>query len=164
MPVMQLGDATTTVYADGAEFVMDRVFDAPRELVWRALTEPDRIPRWWGPSETTMTVEEMDVRPGGRWRWVAHTADGDAPFCGEYLEVEPPERLVHTEMFDVEPFNLGEPAVVTQTLEDVGGRTRLISRSRFPSEESLQGALATGMVGGAIESWNRLESEARSIR
>ena len=162
--MMQLGDATTTVYADGAEFVMERIFDAPRELVWRALTEPERIPRWWGPSETTMTVEEMDVRPGGRWRWVSHSADGDAPFCGEYLEVEPPERLVNTEMFDVEPFNQGEPAVVTQTLEDVGGRTRLISRSRFPNEESLQGALATGMVGGAIESWNRLETEARSIR
>ena len=78
--------------------------------------------------------------------------------------MEPPERLVNTEMFDVEPFNQGEPAVVTQTLEDVGGRTRLISRSRFPNEESLQGALATGMVGGAIESWNRLETEARSIR
>ena len=55
MPVMQLGDATTTVYAEGAEFVMDRIFDAPRELVWRALTEPERIPRWWGPSTTTMS-------------------------------------------------------------------------------------------------------------
>jgi uncharacterized protein YndB with AHSA1/START domain len=164
MAVMQLGDQTTTVYADGEEFVMDRVFDAPRDLVWRALTEPERIPRWWGSSQDVVTVVEMDVRPGGRWRWVTRTPDGDAPFCGVYLEVAPPERLVHTEMFDVEPFNLGEPAIVSLTLEDVGGRTRLVSRSRFPSEAALQGALATGMVGGAIESWNRLETEAQSIR
>jgi uncharacterized protein YndB with AHSA1/START domain len=160
MTVKQLGNETTTVYADGAEFVMERVFDAPRELVWKALTEPERIPRWWGTRATTMTVETMDVRPGGSWRWVAHTADGDAPFMGEYLEVVPPERLVNTEKFDVEPYNTGEPAIVTQTLEDLGdGRTKLTSRSVFPSAESLEGALATGMVGGAIESWDRIAEE-----
>ena len=93
MTVNQLGNETTTVFAEGAEFVMERVFDAPRELVWQALTDPERIPRWWGKRHTTMTVEEMDVRVGGRWRWVAHTPDGDAPFSGEYLEIEPPGRL-----------------------------------------------------------------------
>ena len=161
MTVNQLGNETTTVYADGAEFVMERVFDAPRELVWQALTDPARIPRWWGKREHTMTVEEMDVRVGGRWRWVAHTPDGDAPFSGEYLEIEAPGRLVNTEMFDVPPFNAGEPAIVIQTLEDVDGKTKLTSRSRFPSAEALEGALATGMVGGAIESWDRLEEEAQ---
>src|SRR5687768_9321171 len=75
MAVQQLGNETTTVYADGAEFVMERIFDAPRETVWRALTEADRIPRWWGPRKDTMTVEQMDVRVGGKWRWVAHTSD-----------------------------------------------------------------------------------------
>ena len=65
MTVKQLGNETTTVYADGAEFVMERLFDAPRELVWKALTEAERIPRWWGKRHTTMTVEEMDVRVGG---------------------------------------------------------------------------------------------------
>ena len=64
-------------------------------------------------------------------------------------------------MFDVPPFNEGEPAVVTQTLEEVGGRTRLTSRSSFPRAEALQGALVTGMVGGAIESWDRLEEDVR---
>jgi uncharacterized protein YndB with AHSA1/START domain len=160
MAVKQLGNETTTVYADGAEFVMERVFDAPREMVWKALTEPERIPRWWGPRTTTMTVEEMDVRPGGTWRWVSHSPEGDAPFKGEYLEVVPPERLVHTEVFDVEPFNSGGPAVVTLTLDALDGRTKLTSRSRFPSAEALEGALATGMVGGAIETWDRLEEEA----
>jgi len=163
MAVQQLGNETTTVYADGAVLVMERIFDAPREAVWKALTEPDRIPRWWGPRDTTMTVEEMDVRVGGRWRWINRNAGGDAPFTGEYLEVVPPARHVTTETFDVEPFNQGEPAIVTQTLEDLGGRTKLVSRSVFPSAESLEGALSTGMVGGAIESWDRLAEEAASI-
>ena len=163
MAVQQLGNETTTVYADGAVLVMERIFAAPREAVWKALTEPERIPRWWGPRDTTMTVEEMDVRVGGRWRWINRHEGGDAPFTGEYLEVVPPERLVNTEIFDVEPFNQGEPAIVTQTLEDLGGRTKLVSRSVFPSAESLEGALSTGMVGGAIESWDRLAEEAASI-
>jgi len=160
MPMTQLGNETTTVTAEGAEYVMERVFDAPRELVWAALTEPDRIPRWWGQRQDSMTVEQMDVRVGGRWRWVAHSSQGDAPFTGEYLEIDPPAKLVNTEQFDVEPFNQGDPAIVTQTLEDLGdGRTRLVSRSVFPNEESLQGALSMGMTRGAIESWDRLAEE-----
>ena len=160
MPMTQLGNETTTVTAEGAEYVMERVFDAPRELVWAALTEPDRIPRWWGQRQDSMTVEQMDLRVGGRWRWVAHSSQGDAPFTGEYLQIDPPAKLVNTEQFDVEPFNQGDPAIVTQTLEDLGdGRTRLVSRSVFPSEESLQGALSMGMTRGAIESWDRLAEE-----
>lgn len=158
MAVTQLGNETTTVFADGEELVMERVFDAPRELVWKALTEPERIPRWWGPRHTTMTVAEMDVRPGGTWRWISHSSDGDAPFKGEYLEVVPPERLVHTEIFDIEPFNAGGAAVVT-IVEAIDGKTKLTSSSRFPSAEALEGALSTGMVGGAIETWDRLAEE-----
>jgi uncharacterized protein YndB with AHSA1/START domain len=160
MPMTQLGNETTTVFVQGAEYVMERVFDAPRELVWAALTEPERIPRWWGQRQDSTTVEQMEVRVGGRWRWVAHSSQGDAPFTGEYLEIDPPAKLVNTETFDVEPFNQGEPAIVTQTLEDLGdGRTKLVSRSVFPSEESLQGALSMGMTRGAIESWDRLAEE-----
>ena len=157
MPITQLGDETTTVYADGADFVMERVFAAPRELVWKAITEPQHIPNWWGPRDVPMTVEAMDFRVGGRWRWIGHSRDGDAPFSGEYLEIDPPKRIVHTEMFDVEPFNQGEPAIVTITLEEVDGGTKLRSSSRFPSVEGLEGALSTGMTGGAIESWDRLD-------
>ena len=164
MAVMQLGNETTTVYTEGAEFVMERIFDAPRELVWKVLTEPMHIPNWWGPRDRPMTVEKMDVRVGGTWRWVTSSSDGDVvPFTGEYLEVVPPERLVNTEIFDVEPFNQGEPAVVTQILEDLGGRTRLVSRSAFSSAEILEGVLSTGMVGGAIESWDRIAEELARI-
>ena len=164
MPATQLGNETTTVYTEGRDYVMERIFDAPRELVWKVLTEAEHIPNWWGPRGSTMTVEQMDVRVGGRWRWIAQGSDGDAPFTGEYLEIDPPSKLVNTESFDVEPFNQLEPAIVTQTLEDLGdGRTKLVSRSVFPTEEAIQGALASGMTHGAIESWDRLAEELATL-
>jgi uncharacterized protein YndB with AHSA1/START domain len=159
MAVQQLGNERTTAYADGQELVMERVFDAPRDLVWKVLTDPRRVTNWWGPRDHTTTVEEMDVRPGGRWRWINHTTSGeDAPFKGEYLEVVPPERYVRTEIFDVPGFD-DRPAIETLILEDLGGRTKLISRSRFPSVEDLEGALATGMIGGALATYDRLADE-----
>ena len=160
--VKQLGNERTVAYTDGPYLVMERVFDAPRELVWKVLNDPERIPHWWGPRGSSMTVLEHDVRVGGKWRWIAHSPDGDAPFKGEYLEVVPPERVVRTEIFDVPPFN-EDPngvAIETMTLEDLGdGRTKLVSRSRFPSVEALEGALATGMIRGALESYDRLAEE-----
>jgi uncharacterized protein YndB with AHSA1/START domain len=159
--IKQLGNERTIAYTDGPYLVMERIFDAPRELVWKVLNDADRIPHWWGPRSTTMTVVEHDVRVGGRWRWIAHSSDGDAPFKGEYLEVVPPERIVRTEIFDVPPFN-EDPngaAIETMTLEDLGGRTKLVSRSKFPSVDTLDSALATGMIGGALEAYDRLAEE-----
>jgi uncharacterized protein YndB with AHSA1/START domain len=162
MAIQQLGNERTTAYTEGAELVMERVFDAPRELVWKVLTDPDRVKNWWGPHGYTARVEAMDVRPGGTWRWISVGPDGsEFAFKGEYLEVEPIERVVRTEMPDMPPFT-DDPsgaAVETMTLEDLGGRTKLTSRSRFPSAEVLAGALATGMIGGALESYDRLAEE-----
>jgi uncharacterized protein YndB with AHSA1/START domain len=150
---------TTTVYTEDQELVLERIFDAPRDLVWKVMNDPTRVTNWWGPHGYTTTVEEMDVRPGGRWRWINHTTGGeDAPFKGEYLEVVPPERIVQTQVFDVPGFD-DRPAINTITLEDLGGRTKVTTRSRFPSIEDLEGALSTGMVGGAIQSWDRLADE-----
>lgn len=101
----------------------------------------------------------MDVRPGGRWRWINHTTGGEeAPFKGEYLEVVPPERIVQTQIFDVPGFD-DRAAISTMTLEDLGGRTKLTSRSRFPSAEDLQAGLATGMIDGALQTNDRLADE-----
>jgi uncharacterized protein YndB with AHSA1/START domain len=150
---------TTSVYTEGPDLVMERIFDAPRELVWRVINDPATISNWWGPHGYTTTVEEMDVRPGGKWRFIQHTTGGeDVPFKGEYLEVVPPERIVQTFIFDVPPFN-EEAAITTLTLEDLGDRTRIVSSDRFPSVESLEGALSTGMVGGAIQTWDRLAEQ-----
>ena len=161
MPVQQLGNDRTIAYTDGPELVFERIFDAPRELVWKVFNDPERVTNWWGPVGYTTTVVEMDVRPGGRWRWINHTTGGeDAPFKGEYLEVVPPERVVRTEIFDVPPFNEGPAAIDTMTLEDLGdGRTKMVARSRWPSVEVLEGALATGMIGGALQTYDRLAEE-----
>jgi uncharacterized protein YndB with AHSA1/START domain len=159
MAVQQLGNERTTAYADGQELVMERIFDAPRDLVWKVLTDPERVTNWWGPHGYTTTVVEMDVRPGGHWRWINHTTGGeDAAFKGEYLEVVPPEKVVRTEIFDAPGFD-DRAAIDTMTLEDLGGRTKLVARSRFPSVEDLEGALSMGMIGGALQSYDRLADE-----
>jgi uncharacterized protein YndB with AHSA1/START domain len=158
MAVQQLGNERTKAYTEGPDLVMERVFDAPRELVWTVMNDPAQVTNWWGPRGHSTTVEAMDLRVGGTWRWVGHTPDGrDVPFTGEYLEVDPPSRLVYTEIFDVPPFNEpGSAAINTITYEDLGGRTKVVARSRFPSVESLDGALSTGMIGGALEAYDRL--------
>lgn len=88
----ELGDAATTVVAEGSDLLIERVFAAPRELVWAAMTTAEHLARWIGPHGTTTEVAELDLRPGGRWKWI----NGDVAFLGEYLEVDPPKRLVRT--------------------------------------------------------------------
>ena len=148
---------TTTVTTTGDELTIERVFEAPRDLVWQVMTDPTRITNWWGPHGYTTTVEAMDVRVGGQWRFINHTTGGeDVPFRGEYLEVVPPSKLVQTFIFDVPPYN-DRSAVETLTLEDLGDRrTRVTVRGRYPSIEDLEGAIAQGMVKGAVETWDRL--------
>jgi len=149
---------TTTIYSEGGDLVFERVFDAPRERVWTAFTDPDQVPRWWGPHGTTTRVVEMDVRPGGKWRYESSAPDReDVAFYGEYLEVDPPKGYRWTFMFDVEGVGpQGGPE--TFILEDLGGRTKVISIGHMGSAEAIEGALASGMVGGAIETWDRLEA------
>ena len=149
---------TTTIYSEGGELTYERIFQAPREAVWRANTDPELIPRWWGPRGTTTRVAEMDVRPGGKWRFISTKPDReDVEFYGEYLEVVEPERIKWTFMFDVEGLGpAGGPE--TLTLEDLGdGRTQMRAVSHMGSEETIDAALATGMTKGAIETWDRLE-------
>jgi uncharacterized protein YndB with AHSA1/START domain len=149
---------TTTIYSEGGDLVFERTFDAPRALVWQAFTDPELIPRWWGKHGTTTIVEEMDVRPGGRWRYISRAPDrDDVVFYGEYLEVDPPERFSWTFMFDVDGVGpQGGPE--THTFEDLGGRTRIRSVGHMGSADIIEGALETGMVAGAIETWDRLEA------
>ena len=149
---------TTTIYSECGDLVFERTFDAPRERVWKAFTDADQVPHWWGPHGTTTTVTEMDVRPGGRWRYVSSAPDReDVAFYGEYLEVTPPSGYKWTFMFDVDGAGpQGGPE--TFILEDVNGKTKVTSIGHMGSPEIIEGALATGMVGGAIETWDRLEA------
>ena len=146
---------TTAIYSEGADLVFERVFDAPRDKVWQAFTDPAIVPHWWGKHGTITQVEEMDVRPGGKWRYVSKDEGReDVVFFGEYLEVTPPERFRWTFMFEVPGGAQGGPE--THTFEDLGGRTKVHSVGHFDSPETIDMALATGMVEGAIETWDRL--------
>ena len=136
------------------EIVMTRMFDAPRELVFEAFTNPEHVRRWWG---VRMLVCEADVRPGGSWRYVTTDGEGgEVPFKGVYQEVTPPERVVYTEMYDIEPFNTGEPATNTVTFADEAGRTLMTMTSLFPTREVRDFVLQSGMETGAAESMDRL--------
>ena len=149
---------TTTIYSEGGDLVFERTFDASREQVWKAYTDPNVIPRWWGQKGSSTIVAEMDVRPGGKWRYISSAAHReDVAFYGEYLEIDPPERIRWTFMFDVEGVGpMGGPE--THTFEDVDGKTKVTSVGHMGSAEAIEGALASGMVGGAIETWDRLEA------
>ena len=147
---------TTTIYSEGGDLVFERTFDAPREQVWKAFTDPALVPRWWGPHGTTTTVAEMDVRPGGAWRYISSAPDReDVAFYGEYLEIDPPNGFKWTFMFDVDGVGpMGGPE--TFILEDVDGKTKVTSIGHMGSAEAIDGALASGMTAGAIETWDRL--------
>jgi uncharacterized protein YndB with AHSA1/START domain len=149
---------STTIYSEGGDLFFERTFDVPRNLVWRAFTDPELIPRWWGRHGTTTTVVEMDVRPGGRWRFVNSAADrDDVVFFGEYLAVDPPSEYRWTFMFEVDG---AEPQGGPETYRfvEADGRTTVIAIGHIGSAELIDGALATGMVAGAIETWDRLET------
>jgi uncharacterized protein YndB with AHSA1/START domain len=156
---------TTTFTTDETthELIAERWFDAPRDLVFRAMTEPERIPRWWGRIGDVTRVETMDVRPGGTWRFVSRGPDGvDYPFTGEFLEIDPPSRVVQTFIFDVEGLS-DHVSVVTTEYTEEGGRTKMVVRNRFASAEDLAGAVASGMAKGQAETYDRLDVELATI-
>jgi uncharacterized protein YndB with AHSA1/START domain len=145
--------SSMTILSD-LEIAMTRVFDAPRDLVFKTYTDPEAIPQWWGLRATTTIVDKMDVRPGGVWRYIQREADGtEYAFNGEYREVTPPERLVYT--FEFEPMP-GHVIVDTVTFEKLGGKTRVTATSLFASVEDRDGMLSAGMEAGAYESWDLL--------
>ena len=130
---------TTTIYSEGGDLVFERTFDAPRERVWQAFTDPEIVPRWWGRHGSTTTVAEMDVRPGGKWRYISSAPDrDDVAFYGEYLSITPPEGFEWTFMFDVEGIGpQGGPE--SHRFEDLGGRTKVVSVGHMGSPEVARG-------------------------
>jgi uncharacterized protein YndB with AHSA1/START domain len=117
---------------DPRSIIAVREFDAPRELVFAAWTDPKHLAHWWGPNGFTHTTMSFDLRPGGVWRFVMHGADGrDYQNRVTFEEIVPPERIVyrHGGSDDVEPVHFKQ----TVNFEDIGGRTRITCRSDFPS-------------------------------
>jgi len=147
-------DTTTLTTPSDRETVITRIFDAPRELVFEAMTRPEHVKRWWGIRSTTLVVCDIDLRPGGRWRYVLRDESGqEFGFSGEYREIDPPARIVSTEEFEPMP---GTEYVVTMTLEEVDGKTKMTSHLLYQSAQHRDGHLASGMESGMRETFDRL--------
>lgn len=153
--------AHTLTTPSDREIVMTRVFDAPRALLFKVFLDPECIPHWWGQRDTTTIVDQMDVRPGGAWRYVQRGPGGEEyAFRGEYREIVPPERIVYT--FEFEPMP-GHIVVDTVTLTERDGRTTMTVASLFATQEDRDGMLASGMEAGAAESWDRLAEYLQTL-
>lgn len=145
--------ATVSTPSD-REIRVERIFNAPRARVWKAIITPDLVAQWWGRGNE-LVIEKMDVQRGGHWRFVEHSPQGVHGFEGRYREVTPPERIVQTFEWDGMP---GHVIIETMTLEDLGdGRTRLVTLSLFHTTEERDGMLHSGMEGGAQESYAALD-------
>ena len=136
------------------EIVMTRVFDAPRQLVFDAFSKPELLKRWFGPRGWLLVVCEVDFRVGGGFRFVLRGPGGrEMGMRGVYKEIVAPERSVHMESFDDFP---GEPAQVTGTLVEQGGKTLFTATVLYPSKEVRDIVLKSGMEHGAAESYDKL--------
>jgi uncharacterized protein YndB with AHSA1/START domain len=151
---------TTTITAEPGkqEMTITREFDAPRELVFKVITDPQLLPQWWGPRYLTTEVEQMDVRPGGQYRYIQRDAEGNAyAFHGVYHEILAPERIIDTFEFEGLP-ETGHVALETMRLEALpGGRTRFTAHSVFQSLSDRDAMIQSGMESGVIDTYNRLE-------
>jgi len=139
------------------EIRLTRLFDAPRQLVFDALTKPEHVRRWWGclSDKHSVAVCEIDLRVGGAWRFVGRGPEGEYPaFYGEYREIAPPDRLVYTEIF--EPYPDGD-SLVTTVLTEENGKTRMTVTASYPSQDVRDMVMKTGMEVGAGLSYDRLE-------
>lgn len=146
--------ATVTRLGD-REFRIERIFDAPRDLVFAVYTDPALIPQWWGRRADTTVVDRMDVRAGGAFRFVITSPDGtETAFRGTYREVTPPERIVQTFEWEGMP---GHVSVETATFEDLDGRTKVTTVSTFHTAEERDGWLDSGMEEGMNELFERLD-------
>ena len=133
---------------------IERVFDASRERVWRAHTDPKLLAQWWGRGNR-MDIEVYELRKGGHWRFVEHSDHGDHGFEGRFREITPPERLSMTFEWDGMP---GYPSVQTLSLIDLGdGRTKLVSELRFYTPEERDGMIGSGMETGMNQSFEALD-------
>ena len=139
------------------EIVITRVFDAPRELIWNAWTDPKQIAQWWGPRGFTTTIHEMDVKPGGVWRHTMHGPDGtDYPNQNVFIEVVKPERIVYS-LAGGKQGDRGTQAEVTWTFEAQGQTTKLTLRMLFPSVEARDHVVKTyGAIEGGNQTLDRL--------
>jgi uncharacterized protein YndB with AHSA1/START domain len=145
-----------TVATEGADIVITRQFSAPAQLVYDVMTTAEHVRQWWGAGYGTMTACEIDLRVGGRWHFAQTTPDGrEVSFSGEYLELDPPGHMVHTEKFDNMPDS--EPASIVTTLTEEDGVTTLRAVCTYASPETVEMVVGSGMEGGLQSSYDAID-------
>lgn len=160
MTIDRTGSAEVTLPSD-TEILITREFDAPAELVFDVWTTPEHVRNWWGWETDAMTVCKIDLRVGGKYRFVAVNEDyGEVGFYGEYLEIDRPQRLVSTEFFAPYP---DSPAVNTLTLEEDDGVTTMTILVEYPSKEARDATIASGMESGLQHSLDRADGVLSSL-
>jgi uncharacterized protein YndB with AHSA1/START domain len=157
------GTATVTLPADH-QILITREFNAPKRLVWKAYTTPDLIKRWWSGEKGTVTSAEVDLRVGGRWRYVM-TANGgfEVAFRGEYREIVQDDRLVNKEIFEGLPDPDDHAGLVTVTLTEKDGRTTMEMLCDYRDKTDRDSVIESGMESGMQESMDALEKVAASL-
>jgi uncharacterized protein YndB with AHSA1/START domain len=153
--------AVVTLPTD-TQILITREFDAPRHLIYRAWTTPELIKRWWSANRGKVTVADVDLRVGGKWRYVMVTPDGfEVAFHGEYREIVPNERLVSTEVYEAVP---DAEALDTLTLTEANGRTKLRILVEHTSKAHRDAHIGSGMEDGLQDALDLVEEVARALR
>jgi uncharacterized protein YndB with AHSA1/START domain len=158
------GKATVTLPTD-EQILITREFDAPRHLVYKAWTTPELVRRWWAGQRGEMKVVEIDLRVGGRWRYVMVANGGfEVAFHGEYRELVPDERIVTTEVFETPGVSDDDAALNIVTFTETGGRTTLSLLAQAVNREQRDAIINSGMEAGMQEQLDLLEELAAAIR
>ncbi|WP_027086945.1 SRPBCC domain-containing protein [Cohnella panacarvi] len=168
-------NATVSRVENDRVLVLEREFNAPRELLFRMFKEPEHLKRWWGPKGWVLPVCNIDFRPGGVWHYCMKCVDeSQGEFYGMeswgkgvYKEIAEPEMLAYTDYFsDAEGNSNPELPATEIVLEfiDLGGKTKLVNRAEYVSEEALKTVLDMGMLHGITETWDRLSEIVESLR
>ena len=163
MTMTSSGSAKVTLPTD-EQILITREFDAPRHLVYRAYTTPELVRRWWSGGRGEVTVCDIDLRVGGRWRYVL-IAQGDfeVAFRGEYREIVPNERIVFTEIYEAMDDG-GDGTLNTATFTEDGGRTTLVLLTQTSSREVRDMILESGMESGVQDGLDLMEQIAISLK
>ncbi|WP_432968226.1 SRPBCC family protein [Dactylosporangium sp. CA-233914] len=157
------GTAKVTLPTD-TQILITRAFNAPRHLVWRAYTTPELVKRWWAGEKGTVISAEIDLRVGGRWRYVMAAEGGhEVGFHGEYREIEAPGRLVNTELFEGLPDPEAHVGVVTVTLTERDGVTAMEMLCDYGDRETRDAVVGSGMESGLQGSLDHLEAVAAGL-
>ncbi|WP_163857953.1 SRPBCC domain-containing protein [Paenibacillus elgii] len=164
-----------TIKVEGQELILERVFNAPRELVFKAFSQAEHLKHWWGPRGWTLTVCNVDFRPGGIWHYCMKCIDqNQGDFYGFeswgkaiYQEIVEAEKIVYKDYFSDAEGNEAEgmpSALNTMTFTEFEGKTRLVNRAQYPSAEALKTVVDMGMEQGITETWDRLAEHLQSMQ